>query len=45
MIAPFAGVGPVGAVFFLWSVGDAAPPLEAEAQWVGPVPPEGGLVS
>ncbi len=45
VIASFAGVGPVGAVFFLWSVGEATPPLEAEAQWVGPVPPERGLVS
>jgi len=36
--APFKGLGPSGAYFFLWSVGEAVPPHEEEGTWTGPVP-------
>ena len=43
--APFANFGPMGAYFFLWSVGEATPPHEQEPEWDGPVPSEFALRS
>ena len=35
---PFAFLGPMGAYFFLYSVGENVPPHDQEATWDGPVP-------
>lgn len=40
---PFSHVGPVGAYFFLWSVGEATPPHDQEPSWSEPAPPEAAL--